>query len=216
MRKVTIVVILSPTSWICHEHHQSQCSGYIVALDMKVTDKIIDVTEPFIRGRTVVLWKPWTLTIKLNPNTVYWPWIIKLLWLIDLSADQKLKFTAASGSRKNGILDLQVNSLWNWIWLWRLRLRGEVFRFWHLRSPRATTATTYCTCLIIKYRKSSLLLNKVWLIAHDSFMIQFLVILVFLYGYLLKWSFVKTEVFSSRKILQKARWVTSSVWLIPY
>ena len=156
------------------------------------------------------------LIIKLNPNTVYWPWIIKLLWLIDLSADQKLKFTAASGSRKNGILDLQVNSLWNWIWLWRLRLRGEVFRFWHLRSPRATTATTYCTCLITKYRKSSLLLNKVWLIAHDSFMIQFLVILVFLYGYLLKWSFVKTEVFSSRKILQKARWVTSSVWLIPY
>ena len=227
MRKVTIVVILSPTSWICHQHHQSQCSGYIVALDMKVTDKIIDVTEPFIRGRTVVLWKPWTLTIKLNPNTVYCPWIMvqfKLSWLTDLSADQKLNFTAACGSRKNGILDLQVNSLWNWIWLWRLRLRRRGFSILTFEIPSSYNCNNLLYLfnhqipqIIPSFEQS--LTHHAWLI-HDSFFSNFGIIefqfRYFLYGYLLKWSFVKTEVFSSRKILQKARWVTSSVWLIPY
>ena len=51
---------------------------------------------------------------------------IKLLWLTNLSADQKLNLTAAAWPRKKWDLR-QVNSLWNWIWLWRLRLGGEDF-----------------------------------------------------------------------------------------
>ena len=134
--------------------------------------------------------------------------------------------TAKKSGQKNEILESC-----RWI-LFEMKLdfgfsdfAERFFWFCHLRftrlelqleGPRATVLEAYNWNNLLWYSKSFPLLNKVWLIGHDSSMIHFLIICVFLYGYLLKWSFVKTEVFSSRKILQKARWVTSSVWLIPY
>ena len=125
---------------------------------------------------------------------------IKLLWTTILSADQKLNLTAAAWPRKKWDLR-QVNSLWNWIWLWRLRLGGEDFWFWHLRSPRATTATTYCTCLITKYRKSSPLEQGLshhsWLI-HDSVFSNFgIFIRIFIeVKFRQNWSFLKQKDFT--------------------
>ena len=100
---------------------------------------------------------------------------IKLLWLTNLSADQKLNFSAAAWPRKKWDLR-QVNSLWNWIWLWRLRLGGEDFLILTFEIPSSYNCNNLLYLFnhqipqIIPLEQG--LTHRSWLI-HDSFFSNF-------------------------------------------
>ena len=163
-------------------------------------NKIIDVTEPLICGRIVVLLKLWNLTINLTPMVLRDHKLWSKLNSYGLKCWSKAEFNSCCLTKKKWDI-WQVNSLWNWIWLWRLRLGGEDFLILTFEIPSSYNCNNLLYLFnhqipqIIPLEQG--LTHCSWLI-HDSYFNNFgIFIRIFIeVKFRQNWSFLKQKDFT--------------------